>query len=228
MTTNNILLFIIVVLLLLLYKNNTLMYSDNILSKKNDQITYNNQLLNKNDQIIYNNQDTGENINTEINNSEINKLKEQVMENKIRTEILQDNRDANVLRYNRVHDPLTAPEMSHPFMMNRNKVPINIETRGKSMEYQQIGFIHSESGDENIIYPLYGKELWRGSSKWSYYTGTDKIHQIKLPIVHNKRQCMGEYGCDQLYEGDEIEVPPYNNRFKVQLYNLDAPKYIPL
>ena len=39
---------------------------------------------------------------------------------------------------------------------------------------------------------------------------------------------MSEHGCDQLYDGDEIEVPPYNNKFKVQLYNLDAPKYIPL
>lgn len=232
MSTNNILLFIIIVLLLLLFKNNSdisSIYTHNILNNKNDQFAYNNQILNKNKQITLNNTDyTSEKINSEIKNYEINKLKEQIMENKIRTRVLEDNRDANVLRYNRVHDPLTAPEMSHPFMMNRNKVPINIETRGKSMEYQQIGFIHSESGDENIIYPLYGKELWRGSSKWSYYTGTDKIHQIKLPIVHNKRQCMSEHGCDQLYEGDEIEVPPYNNKFKVQLYNLDAPKYIPL
>ena len=46
---------------------------------------------------------------------------------------------------------------------------------------------------------LYGKQLWRGSSKWSYYTGTDKMHQIKLPIVSKNRQCMNENGCDEVY-----------------------------
>ena len=161
--------------------------------------------------------------------NELEQLKHHVMENKIRTEIIQDNQDANNTRYNRVHDPLTAPERSYPFMMNRNKVPINIETRGKSMEFQQVGFIHSDSSnEEKVIFPLYGKQIWRGSSKWSYYSGTDKIHQIKLPVVHNKRQCLSETGCDELYDGDVIDVPPYKDKFKVEIYNLDSPKYIPL
>lgn len=160
---------------------------------------------------------------------EINALKQQVLENKIRTEVIQDNQDATQLRYNRVYDPLTSPERSYPFMMNRNKVPINIETRGRSMEYQQIGYIYSDDEGENkLIYPLYGKQLWRGSSKWSYYTGTDKMHQIKLPIIYNNRQCMGEHGCDELYNNDIIKIPPYNKDFKVEIYNLDAPKYIPV
>ena len=134
------------------------------------------------------------------------------------------------IRHERIYDPLTAPEMSHPFMMNRNKVPINIKTRGESMEYQQVGFIHSKDGadDNKMIFPLYGKELWRGSSKWSYYTGTDKMYQIKLPVVHNNKQCMSENGCDILSTGDTIMVPPYQQFFTVELYNLDAPRYIPI
>ena len=42
--------------------------------------------------------------------NELEQLKHHVMENKIRTEIIQDNQDANTTRHNRVHDPLTAPE----------------------------------------------------------------------------------------------------------------------
>lgn len=206
MTYNNFLLFIIAILIILLINKNNIQQNTIPMEKTLAQIE------------IEKNKD-----------SEIDKLKQQVMENKIRTEVIQDNQDAKELRYNRVHDPLTAPERSYPFMMNRNKVPINIETRGKSMEYQQIGFIHSEGDDDNkIIYPLYGKQLWRGSSKWSYYTGTDKMHQIKLPIVSKNKQCMDENGCDELYDNDSINVPPFNNNFKVQIYNLDAPKYIPL
>ena len=221
MTTDNILLFIIIVLLLLLYTK-----SNNI-----NGLLPNNMLNNiNNTQLLQNNSAQAiANINNiEANKAELENLKEHVIENKIRTEILQDNKDSDIIRYNRVHDPLTAPERSYPFMMNRNKVPINIQTRGESMEYQQIGFIHSNSEEEKLIYPLYGRQIWRGSSKWTYYTGTDKIHQIKLPIIHNNRQCMSEYGCDQLYEGDEIDVPPYKYKFKVQIYNLDGPKYIPL
>lgn len=247
METNSILLFIIVVLLLLLFtKTNNYGFLNNInqqdLPLNNQNLMNNNQnLMNNNQNLINNNQNlmnnnqnqTTNNYNNNQNNDidtkrDLENLKQHVMENKIRTELLQDNRDADILRYNRVHDPLTAPERSYPFMMNRNKVPINIETRGQSMEYQQIGFIHSTSEEEKLIYPLYGRQIWRGSSKWTYYTGTDKIHQIKLPIVHNNRQCMSEYGCDQLYDGDEIDVPPYKYKFKVQIYNLDAPKYIPL
>ena len=206
MTTNNFLIFIIVILIFMYFNKNN---SNKIIIPIDNEIKT--QELDG------------------LKQQELDGLKQQVLENKIRTEVIQDNQDATQLRHNRVHDPLTAPERSYPFMMNRNKVPINIQTRGQSMEYQQIGFIHSEGNDENkIIYPLYGKQLWRGSSKWSYYTGTDKIHQIKLPIVSNNRQCMSENGCDELYDNDTISVPPLKDSFKVQIYNLDAPKYIPL
>ena len=41
------------------------------------------------------------------------------------------------------------------------------------------------------------------------------------------RSCTSEYGCDSLYNGDNIFVEGYNDAFKVTIYDNDTPHYIP-
>lgn len=90
-------------------------------------------------------------------------------------------------------------------------------------EYNQIGIL---TGDDKIL-PLYGRLTFSRSNKWLYYTGTDKFHMIKVPIHYKNRDCTHEYGCEELYDNDIVFIPAYNKEFKVSIYQLDRPRYIP-
>ncbi len=131
----------------------------------------------------------------------------------------------------RLHDPLLAPERSNPrmspFSINVSEVgiPINEPTRGETGPYQQVGYLQAEG--EKIL-PLFGRQVYPGSHKWTYYTSTDQYNQIKVPVEINNKNCTGEYGCDEISDDSEVFVPAYPNRsFKATIYNLDAPRYIP-
>ena len=104
-------------------------------------------------------------------------------------------------------------------------MPINIETRGATPDVQQVGILSNSNND--TILALYGRPTYRGSSKWLYYTGTDKFHSIKLPVTKNGRDCTGDYGCEELYDGDSVSVKGHAGTFGVTIYGLDAPRYIP-
>jgi hypothetical protein len=125
--------------------------------------------------------------------------------------------------YERAINPFLPPERSLPY---RTAVPINIPTRGMAGEYQQVGILTDD--DNEKILPLYGRPTHPGSNKWNYYTSTDKFHQVKLPIHSGEKNCTGEYGCNEVDDSDEIKVPAYGKDFKATLYELDAPRYIPL
>lgn len=103
-------------------------------------------------------------------------------------------------------------------IMKQQKQSILIEE-----EYKQIGIL---TGEDKIL-PLYGKKCFLNSNKWLYYTGTDKFHMLKIPVEYKKRDCTHEFGCDELYDNDIIFVPAYNKQFKVSIYQLDRPTYIP-
>jgi hypothetical protein len=136
--------------------------------------------------------------------------------------------------YERIINPLLPPERSYEATYG---VPINIPTRGPEGGYQQIGYIYKEGIDnedkqignnsEPVMLPLYGTPTYNGSNKWMYYISSDKYHSIKMPIHHKNRKCDSEYGCDELYQDDIVDVPSYNGKFKVNIYEYDKPKYIP-
>ena len=106
-----------------------------------------------------------------------------------------------------------------------NHIPINIPTRGPSESYRQIGVL--TNGDNSMILPLFGRNVWNGSSKWNYYTQTDKFVSVHLPVFSKDRDCSAEYGCDELFDKDEVTVPQFNETFVVTLYHLEGPRYIP-
>lgn len=131
--------------------------------------------------------------------------------------------------YERATNPFLAPLRSSPnqpttsISLQGLGVPINIPTRGHTSNYQQVGIL---TGGDQIL-PLFGKLTFPGSNKWLYYTATDKFQMIKIPLKYRSRDCTAEYGCDELYEGDSVHVPAYNKEYKVSIYQLDAPRYIP-
>ena len=156
------------------------------------------------------------------NNNNLNNLNNNLgnLNNNINRTLTHD------LDYQRIYNPLLPPERSYPTV--DTVVPINIPTRGHISRYQQIGVLTNNDGDEPIILPLYGKPTYPGSSKWLYYTSTDKFPSIKLPVLNNSKDCQNEYGCKEIYESETINVPSYNKDFSVSIYQYDKPRYIPV
>ena len=134
----------------------------------------------------------------------------------------------------RIINPLLPPERSY---VNTYGTPINIPSRGPSQSYQQIGILYKETitntdqqpgnNNESSILPLFGRPTFNGSKKWNYYTSSDKFHNFKIPITKDGRKCNDDLGCDEIMNGDMIDIPSYNGKFKVDIYSYDRPSYIP-
>jgi hypothetical protein len=105
----------------------------------------------------------------------------------------------------------------------RVAVPVNIPTQ-RIESYRQVGYLYN---DDNVMMPIYGRKLHASSTRWNYYTKSDNNnYSISIPLHNKGRDCQSEYGCDELYDSDEISVPEFNGIFKVKLYK-NQMRYIP-
>ena len=128
-------------------------------------------------------------------------------------------------------DPHTMPQReTRPFYTKDTTdprgIPINVKTQGYDAPFRQVGILTRNNGGETIL-PLMGRPLQTNRDKHQFYTMNDKNHMIKLPISKNGRSCTGEYGCDDLFNGDSVYVEGYKDSFKVTMYENSSPKYIP-
>ena len=108
---------------------------------------------------------------------------------------------------------------NYPFAI---KSHINIPTRGYPDNYHQVGNLIRDS-DEKVL-KLFGRQRYPGSSQWEYYVISRDPNGLdtKLPLNRKKDR--------ELEDNTEIDVPFFNSskgNFKVQLLNLDAPRYNP-
>ena len=92
-----------------------------------------------------------------------------------------------------ISNPLPPIDIS-----NRNIAPINIRTRGPLGEPQQVGVISKLFGNENQMYPLYGRQKYPNGSKWEYYT-TMGPYGVKIPVPSRNN--------DELGNNDEAQIP---------------------
>lgn len=135
---------------------------------------------------------------------------------------------------NITHSHGTSHESTH---LGHLGIPINVETRGPSEDYQQVGMLYKEAitdettnpgnNSDSTILPLFGKPTYRGSNNWLYYTSSDKLSSVKIPLTYENRDCTDDQGCREINDGDTLSVPSYNGNFKVKLYKFDKPRYIP-
>jgi hypothetical protein len=107
-------------------------------------------------------------------------------------------------------------------------VPVNVHTRGWD-SYRQVGVLHEidACGNNPRILPLYGRQTYPSSSKWNFYTTTDGYHLLKLPVFYKNKDCTDQYGCDEIFSGDELYVKEYQSTFQARLYNDNQIRYIP-
>lgn len=134
----------------------------------------------------------------------------------------------------RIVNPILPPERSY---QNTYGVPINIASRGPNVSYQQVGILYKEhienpdkqpgnNTDSNIL-PLFGRPTFNGSRRWNYYTSSDKYQNYKMPITRNGQKCDSDLGCEELRDGDILDIPSYNGKFKVEIYGYEKMNYIP-
>ena len=135
-------------------------------------------------------------------------------------------------RQDEFNDPYKPPlknNMYHPKDSSDVRgIPVNIETRGMPSNYGQVGILTRTNGNEMIL-PLMGRRTMSGRDKWEYYTisGSGNLN-TRLPISVNGKNCSGEYGCDEVYDGDVVYVEGYNDTFRATIYENNSLRYIPV
>lgn len=115
-------------------------------------------------------------------------------------------------------------------------MPINMKTRGYSQEYTQLGILTRERANrtedtsfrDNMILPLMGRRAMNGRDAYQYYTmsNTGAVN-TKLPVRIRGKNCINEYGCNELTSGDIATVEGYNETFKATIYENGSFGYIP-
>jgi len=116
--------------------------------------------------------------------------------------------------------------LARPIMIPSPGIPVNIETRGLSQDYTQMGILTRDKDD--LILTLMGRRLITGLDKWQYYTISNTgLMNTKLPISVRGKSGSGEYGCDPLMSGDVVYVEGYKDTFKATIYENGKFSYIP-
>ena len=108
---------------------------------------------------------------------------------------------------------------------SRKQMEINIPTLGEPHSYQQIGILKGE-GEENIR-PLYGRQTYRGSNQWNYFTSLDSHLSTKIPVYFDNRDCTDERGCNELQKNNKVQMGEDGNEYSTLIYNTISPRYIP-
>jgi hypothetical protein len=133
------------------------------------------------------------------------------------------------------NDPYAPPLKSDGYFYPKNfgdirGIPVNIESRGLSTGYQQVGILTRTNGVQgDMILPLMGRRSMSGRDKWQYYTisNTGNIN-TKLPVSLNGKSCTSEYGCDNINNGDVVYVEGYSDTFRATIYENNTFQYIPI
>lgn len=108
----------------------------------------------------------------------------------------------------------------------RKRMRINVPTRGEPPSYQQVGILTDTDNPENIK-PLYGRQTYRGSNQWNYFTSLDSHLATKIPIEIDNNDCTSERGCKEIYKNDTLNIGSTDNEYKANIYQTHAPRYIP-
>lgn len=96
-------------------------------------------------------------------------------------------------------------------------IPINIETRGKIPNYEQVGFVFNEDNDLRL--PLFGRQKYIGSNQYEYYVQDESRNHIKIPLDIK--------GDKELFDEEEITINSYEGNYKISLYDREKLRYIP-
>jgi hypothetical protein len=123
---------------------------------------------------------------------------------------------------------------SPPIMAGGGAIPINQMTRGVPEQFQQVGVLTAPGGTETsgtptrTILPLFGRKLVTNRDRWNYYTRTDGMNPVQVPLEFKRRKCDDDVGCDEITEGDNVSVPIMGQSYVANVYRYSVPRYLPV
>lgn len=100
-----------------------------------------------------------------------------------------------------------------------NIAPINISTQGPIGEPQQVGAIYKVFGNENQVYPLFGRRKYPNDNKWEYYT-TIGQYGVKMPVITPRKN-------EELGTNETVFIRGQKMPYRATMYETDQPQYIP-
>lgn len=103
---------------------------------------------------------------------------------------------------------------------NNNIAPVYISTNGPLGEPQQMGTLYKIFGNENQIYPLFGRRKYPNSNQYDYYT-TLGPYETKVKVITTNNN------YNQLGTNDEVTLQGLKGKYRVTIYDNDYPQYIP-
>jgi hypothetical protein len=140
------------------------------------------------------------------------------------TTIIQESGDD---RYTRAPKP-ERDWRATPDLSEARNSPYNIPTyatRGLPESYQSMGII--TVGDGKVL-PLYGRRTSSRSDRFQYYTRTDSYNPVQLPVKYKNRDCEDVNGCEELFDGDRVNITGNGESGPVKIYRFSGPTYIPV
>jgi len=131
-------------------------------------------------------------------------------------------------RYKRAPEPLrdwiSRPDLRGA-LLPVGATPIFQPSQGYPEQFQQMGILTvQESGQ---ILPLFGRRAGNRSDRYNYYTRTDSYNPIQLPISYERKDCMDDIGCGELFGSEKVRIDGMNVSANVKVYKYGAPRYIP-
>jgi hypothetical protein len=103
-------------------------------------------------------------------------------------------------------------------------LPFNIPTQGYPPSFSSVGIITTDDGQ---VLPLYGRPSSYNSDRYNYYTRTDTYNPVPLPLKFEKRDCMDDTGCQEVFSKDKVHISALGKEATAHIFKFDAPKYVP-
>jgi hypothetical protein len=151
-------------------------------------------------------------------------LRQEEDEKDININIVRDDHDDD---YDDYDEPIKEPKRYYDSRYHpRRAMRVNVPTRGEPPAYQQVGILTDTENPENIK-PLYGRQTYRGSGQWNYFSSLDSHLATKIPIQLDNNDCTAERGCKEIYKNDTLSIGSPDNQYKANIYQTHAPRYIP-
>jgi hypothetical protein len=133
----------------------------------------------------------------------------------------------------------TGPDLrgypSRPILAGRGATPINALTQGIGVpeQYQQIGVLAAPGGTDNsatpnrTLLPLFGRRAASNRDRWNYYTRSDGMNPLQVPIRNRNRPCDDDNGCNEIFDGDSVSAPLLGQSYTATIYRTSTPRYLP-
>lgn len=133
----------------------------------------------------------------------------------------------------------TGPDLrgypSRPVLAGMGATPLNALTQGLGVpeQYQQIGVLAAPGGTDNsatpnrTLLPLFGRRAASNRDRWNYYTRSDGMNPLQVPIRNRNRPCDDDNGCNEIFDGDSVSAPLLGQSYTATIYRTSTPRYLP-